>query len=81
MGQPLITDQGITSNFDSQWQRTMKKALATTSLGERFTEHDLKNQRPHQTQKTQNKHPNHCNITTHQQLKEYTAESQNPLFH
>jgi hypothetical protein len=42
MGQPLITDQGITSNFDSQWQRTMKKALATTSLAERFTEHDLK---------------------------------------
>jgi len=42
MGQPLITDQGITSNFDSQWQRTMKKALQTTSLDERFTEHDLK---------------------------------------
>tara|TARA_B100001093_G_scaffold460594_1_gene474523 strand:+ start:299 stop:589 length:291 start_codon:yes stop_codon:yes gene_type:complete len=42
MGQPLITDNGITSNFDSQWQRTMKKAPATTSLSERFTEHDLK---------------------------------------
>jgi len=41
-GQPLITEDGITSNFDSQWQRTMKKALATTSLAERFTEHDLK---------------------------------------
>ena len=41
-GQPLITEDGITSNFDSQWQRTMKKALATTSLSERFTEHDLK---------------------------------------
>lgn len=41
-GQPYIKEGGLTSGFDSIWQRAMKKALAQTSLAEKFTEHDLR---------------------------------------
>lgn len=40
-GQPYIKENGITSGFDSIWQRAMKKALDKTDLTEKFTEHDL----------------------------------------
>jgi len=41
-GLPYIKEDGTTSGFDSIWQRTMYKALNSTNLVERFTEHDLR---------------------------------------
>jgi integrase len=41
-GLPYIKEDGTTSGFDSIWQRTMKKALNSTNLVDRFTEHDLR---------------------------------------
>ena len=40
-GQPYIKANGTTSAFNTRWQEAMKKALETTELSERFTEHDL----------------------------------------
>jgi hypothetical protein len=40
-GQPHIKEDGNTSGFDSQWQRTMKKNLESSEQQESFTEHDL----------------------------------------
>lgn len=40
-GQPYIRESGSTSGFDSIWQRAIKRALDTTPLQQRFTEHDL----------------------------------------
>jgi len=40
-GQPYIKLNGTTSAFNTRWQEAMKKALKTTELSERFTEHDL----------------------------------------
>ena len=40
-GQPYIKKNGTTSGFNTRWQEAMKKALKTTELEERFTEHDL----------------------------------------
>lgn len=41
-GQPYLKESGLTSGFDSTWKRTMAKALESTKLEERFTEHDLR---------------------------------------
>ena len=41
-GQPYIKENGSANDFDSIWQRFMKKALEKTDLKERFTEHDLR---------------------------------------
>jgi integrase len=41
-GQPLVNNDGETSNFDSQWQRAMFKAIKETDLTERFQERDLR---------------------------------------
>jgi integrase len=41
-GLPYIKEDGTTSGFDSIWQRTMKKALNSSNLVDRFTEHDLR---------------------------------------
>lgn len=41
-GQPLVNEDGETSNFDSQWQRSMSKAIKDTELTERFQERDLR---------------------------------------
>lgn len=41
-GRPYVNDDGYTSIFDGAWQRCMKKALETTELENRFTEHDLR---------------------------------------
>lgn len=41
-GQPLVNEAGETSNFDSQWQRAMEKAINKTDLTERFQERDLR---------------------------------------
>mgnify|MGYP003638632521 FL=1 len=41
MGHPYIRTDGITSSFDTSWQRAMKKALKQTSLETSFTEHDI----------------------------------------
>lgn len=41
-GQPYIDSEGLTSGFDSIWQRFMAKALRETALEQRFTEHDLR---------------------------------------
>lgn len=41
MGKPYIKADGITSGFDSIWQRSMKKALEETKLEVSFTEHDI----------------------------------------
>lgn len=40
MGKPYIRDDGLTSGFDSIWQRAMKKWVAAGN--ERFTEHDIR---------------------------------------
>jgi len=40
-GQPYIKKNGTTSAFNTRWQEAMTKALKTTDLSERFTEHDL----------------------------------------
>lgn len=40
MGQPYIATNGLTSGFDSIWQRFMRKVVASGI--ERFTEHDLR---------------------------------------
>lgn len=40
-GQPYIKEDGSTSGFDSIWQRSMKKALESSALTERFHEHDI----------------------------------------
>jgi len=39
---PYIDADGLTSGFDSIWQRYMKKAIATGAVQSRFTEHDLR---------------------------------------
>ena len=39
-GDSYLKSDGSTSGFDSIWQRTMHKALSSTNLKERFTEHD-----------------------------------------
>lgn len=41
-GKPYIKPDGTTNGFDSIWGRTMDKALKTTDLSERFTDHDLR---------------------------------------
>lgn len=41
-GSAYIDQNGLTSGFDSIWQRAMKRALMQTSLEVRFTEHDLR---------------------------------------
>lgn len=41
MGKPYIKDDGVTSGFDTAWQRAMKKALKETKLEASFTEHDI----------------------------------------
>jgi integrase len=41
-GLPSIKEAGTTSGFDSIWQRTMHKALHSTKLIDKFTEHDLR---------------------------------------
>lgn len=41
-GQPYMKENGTANGFDSIWQRFMGKALASTSLTARFTEHDLR---------------------------------------
>ena len=41
-GQPLVNSDGETSNFDSQWQRAMSKAIKETDLTEKFQERDLR---------------------------------------
>ncbi len=41
-GQPYIKDNGTANGFDSIWQRFMAKALSSTKLKIRFTEHDLR---------------------------------------
>ncbi len=41
-GQPYIKLDGSANGFDSMWQRFMAKAIAQTSLEEKFTEHDLR---------------------------------------
>ena len=41
-GQPLVNEDGETSNFDAQWQRAMAKAILNTDLTERFQERDLR---------------------------------------
>ena len=41
-GQPLVNENGETSNFDSQWQRAMSKAIKETDLTEKFQERDLR---------------------------------------
>ena len=41
-GQPMINEKGETSNFDSQWRRSMDKAMDGTELSERFQERDLR---------------------------------------
>lgn len=81
MGQSLITDDGITSNFDSQWQRTMKKALATTSLAERFTEHDLKAKTASDLENAEqaSKLLQHHNTSTTQRIYRRKPESVVPL--
>ena len=40
-GQPYLKENGTTAAFNTRWQEAMKKALKTTDLTERFTEHDL----------------------------------------
>ncbi len=42
LGRPYIKKNGTANGFDSIWQRFMKKALSSTKLNERFTEHDLR---------------------------------------
>ena len=42
VGQPLVNEDGETSNFDAQWQRAMAKAILNTDLTERFQERDLR---------------------------------------
>lgn len=41
-GQPYIKENGTANGFDSIWQRFMEKTLKSTSLKNRFTEHDLR---------------------------------------
>ncbi len=41
LGQPYLKENGTTAAFNSRWQTAMRKALETTELSERFTEHDL----------------------------------------
>lgn len=41
-GQPYMKGDGSANGFDSLWQRFMAKAINSTALTERFTEHDLR---------------------------------------
>jgi integrase len=41
-GQPYLKKNGTANGFDSIWQRFMLKAVSTTELKEKFTEHDLR---------------------------------------
>jgi integrase len=41
-GQPYIKENGTANGFDSIWQRFMAKALTSTLLVDKFTEHDLR---------------------------------------
>lgn len=41
-GQSYMSEDGTANGFDSLWQRFMKKALTSTKLRLKFTEHDLR---------------------------------------